>query len=609
MRVPAPLRLSGRVVYHSDVSLWAIQMNKSDDMAKLPGMFQRKGVWYLRVMIPLELRGHYQGAKAQIVESLKTSDYTQAKVKATIRRATHLAEFEQVRQELHPKAVERITPEMAKVLAERVSARILATDELLRTEPSVASALLQAIHPHRISHGLTIGPQEPLPAPSFAATFDPLEGIPVELLAEVGKLNEGMTAYASAQMAMQRVVAVLPLVKSEARSLGIMFDEKAPGAIDALRECLKAYRKAWQEVAKRDAGEVIDTPAMPTVAKMAQAKPTTLRDLLPQWKASKSRKPQTAQAAESALAMYEESTGNPPITSLTRAQGSDCRAFLLAKGTAAKTAHDRFNYIKGFLNFACRELELLPRNPWEGLAIEYTTTSPRYPWSSEQLAILFAKPLFTGYALPSEWAAGGDAAYWIPVLGIYTGARIGELCQLETADIETVDGVALIRITDQGEGQSVKTAAGRRVVPVHPELIRLGFLDYADAIRKAGATRLFPGLPLNPTKPSNYFSSWFSTQRPVEGGTTLPDFHSFRHTVRSKLASVDIAEPMIDTLIGHEVKGSTGAKTYTHRDVENLKASMGMLAYPGLSLPRVFTAPARTKQGVPSKRGRPRKVA
>ena len=55
-------------MYHSDVSLWAIQMNKSDD------------------------HGHYPGSKAQVVESLKASDYTQAKVKATIRRATHLAQ-------------------------------------------------------------------------------------------------------------------------------------------------------------------------------------------------------------------------------------------------------------------------------------------------------------------------------------------------------------------------------------------------------------------------------------------------------------------------------------------------------------------------------------
>ena len=148
MRVPAPLRLSGRVVYHSDVSLWAIQMNNSDDMAKMPGMFQRKGVWYVRVMIPLDLRGHYPGSKSQVVESLKTSDCTLAKVKATIRRAAHLAQFEQARREPNPLPVERITPEMAKVLAERVSARILATDELLRTEPRAASALLDVTAAH-----------------------------------------------------------------------------------------------------------------------------------------------------------------------------------------------------------------------------------------------------------------------------------------------------------------------------------------------------------------------------------------------------------------------------------------------------------------------------
>ena len=177
MRVPAPLRLSGPVVYHSDVSLWAIQMNKSDDMAKLPGKFQRKGVWYVRVMIPLELRGHFPGSKSQVVESLSTSDYTLAKVKVTIRRATHLAQFEQARRELNPLPVERITPEMAKVLAERVSPRILATDELLRTEPRAASALLEATAPFRIPRGLFIGPYEPLPASSFAGPFDPLEGI------------------------------------------------------------------------------------------------------------------------------------------------------------------------------------------------------------------------------------------------------------------------------------------------------------------------------------------------------------------------------------------------------------------------------------------------
>jgi len=47
----------------------------------------------------------------------------------------------------------------------------------------------------------------------------------------------------------------------------------------------------------------------------------------------------------------------------------------------------------------------------------------------------------------------------------------------------------------------------------------------------------------------------------------------------------------VDTLLGHEVKGSTGAKTYTMRATEDLKGAMSMLAYPGLALPCVFVAP------------------
>ncbi len=154
-----------------------------------------------------------------------------------------------------------------------------------------------------------------------------------------------------------------------------------------------------------------------------------------------------------------------------------------------------------------------------------------------------------------------------------------------------VDGVPVLRITDEGEGQGVKTDAGRRTVPVHPELVRLGFLDFASAIREAGSVQLFPALPLHKAKAGQYFSEWFASTRTLADGTKLPDFHSLRHTVRSKLASAGIAEPLIDTLIGHEVKGSTGAKTYTMRTTEDLQRAMSAVSYAGLSLPRVFVKP------------------
>jgi hypothetical protein len=166
-----------------------------------------------------------------------------------------------------------------------------------------------------------------------------------------------MDQHSALQMALQRISTVLPMVKAEARSMGLEFDERAPGALAALRESLKAYRKTLQSISARDRGEVIDTPEVQDRFDEPKAKVIRLRDVLAQWKASKTRKPQTEQAAEKALALYEQSTGNPSLAALTRLQGVDMRAFLLAGGVTAKTARDRFDYIKGFLNFASRELE------------------------------------------------------------------------------------------------------------------------------------------------------------------------------------------------------------------------------------------------------------
>ena len=438
-------------------------------MAKLPGLFQRAGVWTLRVMIPLDLQEAYEG-RSKVIESLQTGYHAEAKLKGTARRAHWLAEFDQKRREQSLQRVEKVTPELSRALAQGVAASLIRADDAARGNPAAAGQLLDALRPFRTATKLVIGTAAPTPARKSAQRpGSPLEGLGAELADELATVNASLDAYASVQMATQRVAAVLPMVKAQARALGLEFDEGAPGGMEALRESLKAYRKAAREIAMRDHGEVIDTPEVvpqPT-STLRPPKGAKLRDVLPQWIASKARKPQTIKAAEKALGLYEQSTGNPAISTLTRAQGVDMRAFLLAGGVTAKTARDRFDYIKGFLNFASRELELIPRNPWEGLAIEYGVANPRRPWSAEQLRTYFSRPLHAAYELPTKWEAGVDAAYWMPLLGLFTGARISELCQLRTADVSMVDGVDVLRITDEGEGQGLKTEAGRRLVPVH----------------------------------------------------------------------------------------------------------------------------------------------
>ncbi|MBL8304129.1 MAG: hypothetical protein JNM26_15330, partial [Ideonella sp.] len=353
-------------------------------MAKTVGLFQRGGVWTLRVVIPLDLRDAY-GGRTKIVESLGTTNHTTAKEAAEIRRGELRAEFAARRVARDATRVDRITPDLVQNLARHLEARLLGNDDKLRDQPEAARQLLQALRPARASK-LRIGAAEPPPAANdIEPARGPLDGLPEALAEELAAVNQDMDKYAGQVMARRHLAAVLPLAQAEAQKLGWTFDAATPGAREALLEALKAYRKALQAIGQRDQGEVIETPATPTSAPAASpARPVKLRDVFPQWQASKARKPATVKAAEKALSLYEEATGDPPIATLTRAQGVDMRAFLLDGGVTAKTARDRFDYIKGFLNFAHRELELLPRNPWSGLAIEYSTTTPRRPWSGEQ---------------------------------------------------------------------------------------------------------------------------------------------------------------------------------------------------------------------------------
>jgi len=82
------------------------------------------------------------------------------------------------------------------------------------------------------------------------------------------------------------------------------------------------------------------------------------------------------------------------------------------------------------LKYACRGLGLIDRNPWEGIDIAFKTTNKRTPWADDEPRKCFTTALYKACTQPTDKKAGADAAYWIPLLRLYTGARVGELAQL-----------------------------------------------------------------------------------------------------------------------------------------------------------------------------------
>jgi hypothetical protein len=111
-----------------------------------------------------------------------------------------------------------VRPELGKVLAQRIYARVMGTDDTIRGSADKARLLLAALRPLRastltIDTPPTVTEEKPPNTP-----FDPLAGLDAELAAELAALNAGMDTYSAMQLATQRVAVVLPMVKAEARA-------------------------------------------------------------------------------------------------------------------------------------------------------------------------------------------------------------------------------------------------------------------------------------------------------------------------------------------------------------------------------------------------------
>lgn len=354
----------------------------------------------------------------------------------------------------------------------------------------------------------------------------------------------------------------------------------AVAVLDAHLSILAEMRGNYGYVPKVPKREVAD------MRKAINGQAPALTVVHQRWAADRERNPRTALEWAAAVALFVEVVGDIPVAAIT---ADHIREFRNALSKAPKSFRKRFpgktlpevlaltkddaavarlslgsvaKYLRALgavLGFAVAQ-GYADSNPMPKIvAADVGDGKERLSFSTEDLNKLFGISVFTAGARPTGGA--GEAAKYLPLLGLFTGARLEELGQALVSDIRQEGGVWFLDINEVDEGKSLKTKSSRRKVPLHPELIRCGFLGYVRELAEAGEARLFPLLKANVSgKLTANWSKWFNRVKREEAGILVParamkDFHSFRHGFKDACRAARIPEEVSDALTGHSGGG------------------------------------------------------
>jgi integrase len=189
----------------------------------------------------------------------------------------------------------------------------------------------------------------------------------------------------------------------------------------------------------------------------------------------------------------------------------------------------------------CENNGFLPNNVARGVKVDEGKgfkEPSRVAFSKDDLRRLFGTPLF---ADPAAY----ETKQWALLIALYTGARSSsEIARIKLTDIFQEQEVWVFNLEE-----ATKNIRSKRLVPVHPELIRLGLLEYVERLRKRGKTKLFWDW-----EPADKINRWFLRTYKAEAGITdaRKVFHSFRHTLKTALGHHGVNRDVSDLITGHK---------------------------------------------------------
>ncbi|WP_407279719.1 site-specific integrase [Aromatoleum evansii] len=524
------------------------------------------GNFYLIKRIPADLVSLY-GGRTQVQKSLRTKDRATAEKLLCQEWLKLDAEFEQKRRTAAPTPSGRtsITDDEIQQIVRAYTRHRLFHDELERSAGLTDHSYSET---DRLLDETEARDRAAIARGNFRADDGPMQGPSLLLAAE-----DWLTEH------------------------GFDLPPDSPDYRRFVTEFAKASSRVTALVRKRQAGDPVDTPPAEAVEKSIRLS-DVIKDFL------RDKKPEgMGKKLHAALPKFLEIVGDKEISKVRqtdvleflrliqriptqrgapkRLQGVALRDMVTDEVTMAPATFDN-NYISPlrlFLKWA--------RTTYQDQGFPVTLTvegieyqGTRREGDEKQRALEQSElvRLFTGPEMKA-FAASSDQLhkYWLPHLCLFTGARINELCQLNPqTDIIQSGNAWVLRLDPETEGdervtKSLKNTSSKRLVPIHPQLLELGFLDYVTAIQKTGAKLLFPAFRPAAGKASKVAREWFADflrdtgLRDETPGKGVRGSHVFRHTLITAASRHPdpVIYQQIDWVTGHAGEASAVKRGYT----------------------------------------------
>ena len=200
-------------------------------------------------------------------------------------------------------------------------------------------------------------------------------------------------------------------------------------------------------------------------------------------------------------------------------------------------------------------------NPFKGLKLKRKVSpkDERDRFSEKDLKKIFQKENYIHF---TNIEKGRYELYWVPLIGVFSGLRLGEITSLYLSNIREIGGnhrnkrwcFDILEEPNRPD-KHLKTLSSRRIVPIHDTLLKLGLIEFIELLKKKDPNRerLFQELPYREGNYNQNVSRFFNYRYLPNLGlkTDKKNFHSFRHTVIDHLKQKGVELHFVNELLGH----------------------------------------------------------